>query len=268
MDGRRCGTYRPMSPTRPAGAISRFGPAVFPATLRRQPKIRVDPAHLRYVHGYGNVDRVDPLLVDGTYLRSRFDFTRTRNIAGITSLTFAPSANTHIYGLRYSYVEIHERSIGMDMRLWILATPVDGKKIDMSLASQVRAIRQPEAMDSEPRVSAGRVCAPHHEQVHGVPAGARCPTGCGDLGPQAIPLPAAPLPIRWRGQGLSRLLRSVLSGIERLRCRFLTIAARFFGLSSGRAQDRARIFTGPMPVSADPPGPVPTAQWRGRGELA
>ncbi len=159
----------------------------------------VDLAHLRYVHGYGNVDRVDPLLVDGIYLRSRFDFTRTRNIAGIASLTFAPSANTHIYGLGYSYVEIHERSIGMDMRLWILATPVDGKKIDMLLASQVRAIRQPEAMDSGPRVSAGRVARPHHGQVHGVPAGARCPTGCGDLGPRAIPLPAAPLPIRWRG---------------------------------------------------------------------
>ena len=71
----------------------------------------VDLAHLRYVHGYGNVDRVDPLLVDGTYLRNRFDFTRTRNIAGIASLTFAPSANTHICGLGYSYVEIHERSI-------------------------------------------------------------------------------------------------------------------------------------------------------------
>ena len=160
MDGRRCGTYRPMSPTRPAGAISRFGPAVFPGHPQETTENSVDPAHLRYVHGYGNVDRVDPLLVDGTYLRSRFDFTRTRNIAGITSLTFAPSANTHIYGLRYSYVEIHERSIGMDMRLWILATPVDGKKIDMSLASQVRAIRQPEAMDSEPRVSAGRVARP------------------------------------------------------------------------------------------------------------
>ena len=103
----------------------------------------VDLAHLRYVHGYDNVDRVDPLEVEGPYLRSRFDFTRTRDIAGIANLTFAPSANTHIHGLGYSYVEIHERSIGIDMRLWILATPVDGELIDLSIVSQVRKLDRP-----------------------------------------------------------------------------------------------------------------------------
>ena len=40
-------------------------------------------------------------------------------------------------------MEVHERSIGLDMRIWILATPVDGKHIDMHLVSQVREIRNP-----------------------------------------------------------------------------------------------------------------------------
>ena len=31
----------------------------------------------------------------------------------------------------------------MDMRLWVLATPVDGTLIDLSLVSQVREIRNP-----------------------------------------------------------------------------------------------------------------------------
>ena len=31
----------------------------------------------------------------------------------------------------------------MDLRLWILATPVDGTLVDMTLASQVREIRNP-----------------------------------------------------------------------------------------------------------------------------
>ena len=31
----------------------------------------------------------------------------------------------------------------MDMRLWVLATPVDGVLIDLSLVSQVREIRNP-----------------------------------------------------------------------------------------------------------------------------
>ncbi len=103
----------------------------------------VDLAHLRYVHGYDNVDRVEPLSIDGPYFRSRFDFRRARNIVGNVSLNFDISADTHIFGLGYSYVEIVEHSIDMEMRLWILATPVDGTVIDMSLVSQVREIRNP-----------------------------------------------------------------------------------------------------------------------------
>ena len=103
----------------------------------------VDLGHLRYVHGYDSVDRVARVSVDGHYLESRFSFRRPRKIAGIATLTFDVSACARIFGLGYSFVEIRERSIGMDMRLWVLATPVDGTLIDMSLASQVREIRKP-----------------------------------------------------------------------------------------------------------------------------
>ena len=118
----------------------------FPGHPQETTENSVDLAHLRYVHGYDNVDRVDPLAIEGHYLRSRFDFTRTRRIAGMVNLTFAPAANTHIYGLGYSFVEVHERTIDLDMRLWILATPVDGEKIDMSLVSQVRELRKPKRL--------------------------------------------------------------------------------------------------------------------------
>ena len=43
----------------------------------------------------------------------------------------------------YSFVEIREHTIGMDTRLWVLATPVDGSLIDLSLVSQVREIHSP-----------------------------------------------------------------------------------------------------------------------------
>ena len=103
----------------------------------------VDLAHLRYVHGYGNVKRVGKILVEGHYLESRFDFKSTRKIAKIGRFTLDVSANTQIFGLGYSYVQIREKSIGVDMRLWILATPVDGKSIDLSLVSQAKEIRKP-----------------------------------------------------------------------------------------------------------------------------
>ena len=115
----------------------------FPGHPQETTENSVDLAHLRYVHGYDNVDRVARVSIDGPLLVSQFNFRRVRRIAKIASLTFDVSAHTSIFGLGYSFVEIRENSIGMDMRLWVLATPVDGTLIDMSLVSQVREIRKP-----------------------------------------------------------------------------------------------------------------------------
>ena len=115
----------------------------FPGHPQDTTENSVDLAHLRYVHGYGSVDRVADVSVDGAYLRSDFDFRRRYKIARIVPFNLDVSANTHIFGLGYSFVEIREKSIGMDMRLWVLATPVDGMLIDLSLVSQVREIRSP-----------------------------------------------------------------------------------------------------------------------------
>ncbi len=104
----------------------------------------VDLAHLRYVHGYDSVNRTDPLTIDGAHLKSSFLFTRPQSIAGIRKIVFDVAACAHIHGLGYSYVEIHDRYIGMHARLWVLATPVDGKEINMVLASQVKLIRRPQ----------------------------------------------------------------------------------------------------------------------------
>ena len=100
-------------------------------------------AHFRYAHGCHSVSRVDQVLVDGPRLQNRFDFTRRRKIAKIAALTPSFSAITLVFGLGYSFVEIREHSIGMDLRLWVLATSVDGTHIDLSLVSQVREIRNP-----------------------------------------------------------------------------------------------------------------------------
>ena len=115
----------------------------FPGHPQETTENSVDLAHLRYVHGYDNVDRVERVTVDGPRIESHFNFRRARNVAGGVSLKFDVSARTYIYGLGYSFVKIRERSIGMDMRMWVLATPVDGTLIELSLVSQVREIRKP-----------------------------------------------------------------------------------------------------------------------------
>ena len=115
----------------------------FPGHPQETTENSVDLAHLRYVHGYGNVERVGKVMVDGPYLESRFNFKTVRRIAKIAKFSLSTSANTLVSGLGYSFVAIREHTIGMDMRLWVLATPVDGTLIDMWLVSQVREIRSP-----------------------------------------------------------------------------------------------------------------------------
>ena len=53
----------------------------FPGHTQETSENSVDLAHLRYVHGYDNVNRVGSLLVNAPRLESRFDFKRVRRIA-------------------------------------------------------------------------------------------------------------------------------------------------------------------------------------------
>ncbi|WP_419930534.1 Rieske 2Fe-2S domain-containing protein [Candidatus Poriferisodalis sp.] len=103
----------------------------------------VDIAHLSCIHGYHNVTNDAPVSVDGPQLESRFSFSTTRKIAKFAKLTLDVSAIAHVVGLGYSFVEFQEHSIGLDARLWVLAAPVDGTLIDMSIVSRMRTLHEP-----------------------------------------------------------------------------------------------------------------------------
>ena len=115
----------------------------FPGHPQETTENSVDLAHLSHVHGYYNVSRVEPLEVDGHFLRSRFDFGTTRKFAKVGRLKLDVAADALIYGLGYSQVEVHERTTGLNMRLWVLATPLDGTFIDLAVVTQTGPIRNP-----------------------------------------------------------------------------------------------------------------------------
>ena len=115
----------------------------FPAHPQETAENVVDLAHLRYVHGYDNVEPVGKTTVNGPVLVSCFNFRTRRRMAGLMKFNYDLSAKAHVHGLGYSFVEIREHSIGVDARLWVLATPVDGTLIDMTLVGQVREMRSP-----------------------------------------------------------------------------------------------------------------------------
>ena len=171
----------------------------------------VDLAHLRYVHGYDSVSRVEALAVDGPLLLSDFDFATTRKITRFASTKLKVSAKTLVAGLGYSFVEIREHTIGLDMRLWILATPVDGTVIDLSVSLPDGRDSQSEPLDRGSGIPSGETARPHHEQDHGVLRAARRVAGRADLEHQELPAPAAPGPLGRRDHAVPLLLRPVLS---------------------------------------------------------
>ena len=114
----------------------------FPGHVQQLAENSVDFGHLGYVHGYDNVTPVGSISVEGAYLRSSFEFKRVRRVAGM-DVVYEVSAVTHIYGLGYSFVEIHKKTIDMRARYWVLATPVDSKRVELVLANQVRQMRKP-----------------------------------------------------------------------------------------------------------------------------
>ena len=146
MDARRNGTFPKSRRLEASGAAWNCGPSDFPATPRRRRENSVDLAHLRYVHGYDDVKAVGSATVDGAVLVSRFDFRSRRRIAGFAHSIYEFSVTAYVHGLGYSFVHIHEHTIGINSRLWILATPVDGTFIDLVLAGQVQEIRKPKRL--------------------------------------------------------------------------------------------------------------------------
>ena len=147
IDGRPPQWHLPEEP--PAGSEwsgQEFRTMRFPGHPQETTENSVDLAHLQYVHGYDDVNAVGSTTVDGALLVTRFDFRRRRRIAGFTDLIYDVSATAYVHGLGYSFVDIHENTIGMDFRLWVLATPVDGRLIDLVLVSQVRDIRKPKRL--------------------------------------------------------------------------------------------------------------------------
>ena len=143
IDGRASPWSLPAAPDQAGWSKPDIWTTRFPGHPQETAENAVDLAHFRYVHGYDSVTRVEPVVTDGHRLESRFDFATNRTVAGIKILSLDLAARTHVLGLGCSYVEVRERSIPLDMRVWILATPVDGTLIDLTVVMQVQDVRNP-----------------------------------------------------------------------------------------------------------------------------
>ena len=94
----------------------------------------VDLCHLAHVHGYRDLKQLSPTEIDGPFLSSSYEFRKGILTRGLQRLEMWTAIDVGVWGLGISTVEVHGREPSLEVRLWIMATPVDGDHIDYWLA--------------------------------------------------------------------------------------------------------------------------------------
>jgi phenylpropionate dioxygenase-like ring-hydroxylating dioxygenase large terminal subunit len=122
-------------------------------TLRGHPQETtensVDIGHFGVVHGYRGFHERTPVKASGPHLFAAYDFHRpTLRLLG-RELSFHEAIDIDVWGLGYSRVHVTDLSLGLDLRLLVLATPLDADHIELRIGLSVRDFR------ASPRVPAG-----------------------------------------------------------------------------------------------------------------
>ncbi|MEX1038253.1 MAG: Rieske 2Fe-2S domain-containing protein [Acidimicrobiia bacterium] len=100
----------------------------------------VDLGHFAVVHGYRDVELIRDVAVDGPFLEIGYRAKRPLRPFGGIGPAFETGFeyDIKIHGLGYSQVDVTIPHLGLEARLLVLATPRDGRTIDLRLGLRVR----------------------------------------------------------------------------------------------------------------------------------
>ena len=99
----------------------------------------VDFAHLGHVHGYQSLKRLQDTRIEGPFLYTSYGFTRSMLTRFLRFMKIAVEIDITVAGLGVSVVQVKGKS-GLRVRQWVLATPVDGDLIDVTLMIEVQSV--------------------------------------------------------------------------------------------------------------------------------
>jgi len=115
-------------------------------TLRSHPQETtensVDIGHLAVVHGYENVEMLSELRTEGPYLTARYAMSRSAGVFGRADLLRA-EFEVHVWGLGYSFVDVHVPDYGLHTRHFVLSTPVDAGQGCLRVALSMSSLDDP-----------------------------------------------------------------------------------------------------------------------------
>ena len=93
------------------------------------------------VHGYRNVHERAPLKTSGAHLFAQYGFERpTLRLFG-REHAVREAIDVHVWGLGFSMVHVTDLSLGLDLRLLVLPTPLDADHIELRIGLSLRDFR-------------------------------------------------------------------------------------------------------------------------------
>jgi nitrite reductase/ring-hydroxylating ferredoxin subunit len=98
----------------------------------------VDVGHLRFVHGYGEVQELTPADTEGPLLTARYGMTRPGRIFGVPVPAVRVTFDVAAYGLGFSRVDLTVHTLGAQARLWVLPTPLGDGTVRLRIGARAR----------------------------------------------------------------------------------------------------------------------------------
>ena len=100
----------------------------------------VDLGHFTEVHKYTGIEVLKPLITEGPYLNTKYAMHRTANFLG-KHQTIRAEFEVHVHGLGYSTVEVEVPHFGLEYRTYVLSTPIEDGKINLTLGLTMKHIK-------------------------------------------------------------------------------------------------------------------------------
>jgi len=102
-----------------------------------------DLGHFGPVHAYAKAEMQGDSVVDGHVLRARYRVMRSLDFVGIPGASAELEFAAEVHGLGYSTVHAKVEKLGIDVRILVLATPIDASHIDLRLGARMKELAVP-----------------------------------------------------------------------------------------------------------------------------
>lgn len=136
-------TWEPPSFAAPGFTDFRFLMRTFRGHPQETSENSSDLGHFGPVHAYDRAELVGESVIEGHVLKAHYRVMRSLDFIGIPQAAAELQFAAEVHGLGYSTVHAKVEKLGIDVRLLVLASPIDASNIDLRLGVRMKDLPIP-----------------------------------------------------------------------------------------------------------------------------